>query len=488
MGAKILGIPNMMDPRWLTAIATSEASASMADDNMLTPEPSEFWRSASENPYDTMIRVQRAADESGVGYGNGLIRWWDALALVRANLSPSADVRIMCKTADGSGQYMDARYAAIELPPTAIEAFTNLTGVVGNIDEPISGALDGNRLTPTAPTSAWSLRLSFGTPADPPVAGARRQAFVVAVTLTNPIPAPQEAPRLTARLFESGIETRFLGTKHVTRYGVSYLTFPWDASLLAVADGSGVELVLNGSSTTSISFGTAAIQVEAVGWLVDDGQTISDNVLVDSGWITMPDGVDVDVSRNFDRFTPRYRDFAAFDLAVGALEFQELWVLVRDDGAPLDLTDLNSDLPDPNDAVLFSAPGYVEIGHIIVGQSLSLTYSPTFGPMLSAMDLSDKAYTEGGQTFGVARPALRVVELPLAAMLQAEAMMLYKRLVRHRGVLGPVLVALDPSNEVEGEETTVYCTLDEMPDVAAINAYDGNRSMRSATFRFVEKL
>lgn len=466
MGAKILGIPNMVDPRWLTATATSEASASMAGSNLMTPEPSEFWRSASNSPYATIVHLYRPAFGAAGTFGP-----LDGVALVGTNTSPGALWRVVHH--DGNTLSV---LGTQERAPVSIEDSFNLSGAVTDIDEPLSGGLDSAVIGPAVPLSGpWQARVRLADPSTSPVGV---QSFCGHFRLSGELVAAEVAPRVAAELWQGGVLIRSLGEKRVTKDGL-YLYWHFDAAELTDPSGADVDVKL---TATIAQVGMSQFRwttLDALAWLFDDGLATAAPEY-DSGWLTV-DPAPVGETGLDDPAGGTRRNLLHL-LSEPIDEGTMLWVLIRDD---------HSVAAAPGAAVLdlrTAAPGYVEVGAVVVGKAFAPTYSPSFGPTLSARDLSDKGFTEGGQTFGVARPVLRVVELPLQALTQAEAMLLYDRLALRRGLLGPVLVALDPANEAEREETTVYCTLDEMPSLDAINAYNGSESMRSAVFRFIEKL
>jgi hypothetical protein len=112
-----------------------------------------------------------------------------------------------------------------------------------------------------------------------------------------------------------------------------------------------------------------------------------------------------------------------------------------------------------------------------------------WGPMLGARDLSDKATTDGGQSYGVRRPVVRTLAVPLSWLTQDEAHALFDRLVLRRGMLAPVLISWDPEDSTEKVLTTFWATLTSAPTMEAISTFfSTGKSARRLAFQFEEYL
>lgn len=446
----------------IAKIATdSAASANLPAINLLTPEPSELWRSSSAAPWKC----------------GGLFNWqtasWpvvDSLALVGHNLRA------------GSGQFRFASFSTTtgltfqHLPPTSISGTTNVTGSYTDVDEDPTGTPDANWISPTAAGSTWIALFGFGAPTYDLAAGAGKQAFVAWVKRSGTPTEDFLSPFLTAQLYKSGVLVADLGGKYVTSDTGQWLIWTWDA-LADFADvtGADVEVRLvatNGASTFDVHLGVLDWYAETVG----DG---SSTLLDDSGWLNAVTELGVS---EFGSMRPIEVEPSATALYLLSAEIsaRRIYFYLRDDGAPagLSLAERQIELPD----------GYVQAGVLVAGTAWRPTYNFSFGDVMGPhVDLSAKTFADGGQTWGQKLARLRTLQLPLATLTQSEAAALLD-LIWRKGRLSPMLVSLIPDSATEAKHSTLWATIEEASAVAARAAFLAGQSVRGMSIKFVEYL
>lgn len=444
----------------IAKIGATSTSGSMSANNLLTPEPSEKWRSGSVAPWDT-----RLVFEWQTPSGPSL----NALALVGHNM------RL------GSGQYRFATFSTDNghtwqhIPPASSASAVNATGTYSDVDEDPEGAPDGNWITPTTPGSTWGIRFTFGSPTYSLVAGAGKQAFAVWAKASTAPSANWEAPHLTAQLYKSaGVFVKDLGGKYVTSATGQWLIWTWDADAdLNDLTGATTELRLiatTGASTRDVHVGVVDWWAETVG----DGTAV---VLSDSGWI---DAIaDLGVSE-FGSMRPIESEPSATALCLldAAVSPTTVRLYLRDDGAPagLFLNERQIETPDT----------YLEAGVLVLGTAWRPTYNFAWGDCIGPIiDLSEKSYSDGGQTWGQKKARLRTLLLPLENLTQSETHALLD-LVWRKGRLSPVLVSLFPDSAIEAKHSTLWATVDEVSATSARSAFINGQSLRGMSIKFVE--
>ena len=163
--------------------------------------------------------------------------------------------------------------------PDAILAQTNLTGVVGDIqDDPDSP--DANWLTASGNNVNTDVRTSFATPTGSPTVGADLQEFRAQVRQFDE--GQGGTPTSRCELWENGSLVRAGSNTSVPDGGI-VLSFPWDASELATADGSLVEVKVVGTKSGGSPGNRNTVEVGAVEWNV----AFSAGTNVDAGVVAM---------------------------------------------------------------------------------------------------------------------------------------------------------------------------------------------------------
>lgn len=434
-------------------LADSEVSASMAADNVLTEEPSEFWRTTGNGPNKTSALY-------GIGDGFLAVKA-GGLALIGHNFYRGTQARVVLINGGIDTNFLDR-------VPTAIEASTNRTGAVTTIDEGHNPG--GDFMTPTT-GSDWDVRLSFQDPASNPIAGASRQAFWAYIKLETAPPVGQVATTVKCELYESGVLKADLGTKVLNSAAVVGYCWSWNASLLSTASGADVECKLTFVGTGSATY---APKLDSLVWKYEDSDDVT-GATYDTGWVTYTPFTGSGIT-----FLPEVAGSgSAWFIPFGAnYTFQRAYVMLRVDHAPADWDPVEESPP--------AQPGYVQIGCAILGETWSPASDRDFGQLVSTKDYSSKSRTYGGQRFGARRFVQRILSLPMNWLTPAEAHTLFDRILWRHGILKPILVSILPGDSTEETHTTFLASLRNPENgMAATTTRVKSRAM---TIEFEEEL
>lgn len=417
MGNALLIPENLMAMPGATAVAGSEASASMAATNALTEAPSKFWRSTSQAP---------AYSYSYYGLPRGAFSV-SAIALVGHNLYRGDQYRFFTD----SGSIL-AGYTGYNPTGTVAGATTNTASTYADVDNG-EATPSATFATPSSPNLAWSLCLSFATPGVAPVAGADKQAFWVYVKAT---PTTSSYCTINCWLYESGVAVANLGTRSIASSTGQWLCFPWNASSLGTASGANVECYLY---MTKVSVGNY-VQVGSVVWACDALARTND-----SGWLTYSP-----FSGSGITYKPVVEGKGNVLLyQVGStINPGSIHVQLRLSQSPLDYSALTEVLPTP--------PGYAQIGCLVAGEAWQPTINMSYGKLAGVLDSSPRKRTYGGGMFGSRRPTRRVVSLALGHATTAEAHTILDRMLWRHGLMKPFVVSTMPDDATQGKATTLF--------------------------------
>lgn len=443
----IAAIPNILDGG--SSMIGQGTGVGVAGGSHNDQEPSSYSLATDALPNYATFQTKASRDES-VGYvaivGHNLDRargsYWRALTLNSA--TAPAD----------TSTYLQLLY------PTALEASSaGLNGTFSSVDDsPFASSVDfiGDNFD-------WHARFSFATPSSAPTTTADGQAFVLRF---GPVASALSA-RATVKLYEGGVEKATLldnvalcGTDGDTLNRI-VVVLPWSASLLSSADGSGVEIRIDGTSD---------IVCYSVLWVAcfDPG-----NGAVDSGWIALSDpatpasfgGTSPHVAGLQPQQTEYYALPATFDSMGGA--YRPLVVVSMLSGA-------NDDrLP--------------RLGVLAAGTAWSPPEGKNFTALsLQVNDLSKKTSTLGGQQLPSARNRQRIMTFTLPRLTRSEAQQLVTRIDWNKGTVGAFLVVLYPDDPTLKPLTTLWCTLDEgAPSPLVLSPVTvGGTSEDTVPFRF----
>lgn len=466
---KILGLPDVTTAGVMSVGGGAGASASLALSNILTEEPSEFWRSQGYEPANAYFF---AASKASIPYLSS------GVAIAGANLWPSTgQVRTVLANAQ-------LTFSALweDLVPTAIEASSNMAaGVVGSVDEGFTP--DGVTLGPSTTASDWSVRLSFGTPAvQPRNDGSTNVEEFRIFAMPNTAPdGPYNAPTVAVSLLEGGVLKRLLGRKALTNTAGQWLYFTWDVSELSTQTGADVEILLQ-FAAAGPNYG----KLDSVVWRSEpDLAFVNLTVESDSGWVPVDapaahPGI-TGVTSTFFSPIPQPNTAVLNDhSAIGdADSTRYVYVFLREDHSP--------DLMVYNRTTLRTvAPGFIEVGKLISGPIFSPEVNFDPGDFLGFEDLSSQQVTAGGQEFGSRRNIRRTGNVPLSWLTSAEIAFLIDRLILGRGVLSPVLLSMLPGDDDLGAVSTFYATLRNPETLIGYRNTDTYKN--SAILKFEEKL
>ena len=415
---------NLMALSQARVAAGSEASATMADDNLLTEEPSEFWRSTNNAPTSVVISAGLTDIDTTA----------NALAIIGHNLYRGDQYRVVVGATSPAG-------FAVVLPNETVSS-VNVTGPSTpdlHFDVDDGETFDGDWITPIVAATNWSIIFGFNAPGGTPTAGANLQAFCVYVKSATTPAHVEKAATLTCDLFFPGGFIRTLGTKSISASGGQLVFFPWDIDTLAAADVQ-VRLTCSGSAACYLSVGSAfwAAEYPAVqGGTSVGGTWATYNPFVGTGIAYLPEA--------------KGQGSAILVQFGSTLSFRHATLYIRSDHAPSDY--------DYTKEILPVVPGYVQIGVIIIGETWSPAHDIQNGPFIGARDASSKGRTYGGQSFGSRRFVQRILSMPLAILTPEEAHTLFDRVIWRHGILKKFFVALMPGDATEGKHTGFLASL-----------------------------
>jgi hypothetical protein len=442
---------NLMALSVAAAGAASQASSSMAASNLLTEEPSEYWRSAGVTPSHSYCYLYRA-DVASMRL--------NAVALVGHNFYNGDQYRIWTSsTLPGPLVTM--------YPPTG-----DVAGAISNTAVGYKGLEAGETLgtpgwagVPTVTANAWSYGCSFATPIQPG-SGADMQEFWIYVKKSSASNRP-DPPTVSAALWESGAIRLGLGTRTIQSSTGQWMCFSWNVASLALTTAANVELKL---TFTAAANGQYAL-LDRIFMSIDGYGSARAN---DSGWLTYSrtaSSIDYVPELWHTRQSLLYQPPAT-------VEDEYVVVQFRVNQSPLSWQIQNETLPTPQ--------GYVQLGCVVIGQSWSPGTDRGHGPYLGTIDLSSKGMTDGGQVFGSRKPVIRTLVWPLGVLSKQEEFTVMDRLLRRHGILKKFFVHLAPGDTYEGEIAGFMATLKNAEHTSSTTpATEGNRAL---TLEFVEAL
>lgn len=440
MGKLRILIPDIFGSQSAEAVATSEASASLADGNLLTPEPWQAWRSLTNYPADTCGYVHILGDP---------LFHLNAVAIAAANLSPGNAEVLFWGLASGGSAPPTPAFA--ELPFTAVAASSGMTNAIGEVNEG-SGATDSAYMTPTTVGSSYVI-FDFGTPAANPRTGDRRQCFWIRVRADQDTTGANayRRPTITASLYENVAGTPTwradLGTKAVHGTAAHLIFFSWDAINLATADGSNVQLRLDFAKVeTSVS-----PRVDS-GWWACESTELSALSGTDSGWrvvLANPPRMNEDLQTATDYSVEDAEPYSRLDYKFeGSVpeQFERLYFYIREDHCPKETDEAL------NRFLLTPPTGYVQVGKMLGGLWWSPKVNRAQGQFVSVEDPSEKFDDEGGGEWGTREEPRDVFRIVLDNLTASEAAWLKRRLLHQMGTLSEIYVELEPDTTLQGYE------------------------------------
>lgn len=153
------------------------------------------------------------------------------------------------------------------LVPSAIEALSNLTGSVGDVNNTISGS-DGVFLQGVDDGTDTVVRAEFPTPTGNPTVGADLQTFRIRCRRSTT--SGGNNPTLDVSLYENDSLVSSLQTGiSITSTSGQIVEVSWNASLLGSADGSQVEVHLVGNRSGGSPSSRRTVEFDEIEWLVE---------------------------------------------------------------------------------------------------------------------------------------------------------------------------------------------------------------------------
>lgn len=474
MGPIFLGLPNHTKEPYVTVSTAGTVGLEPTDmegEWLKTEEPSELARLTTLDPYLTQWKF----DSHGTPVS------LDGFSLVNHNIYPGGQVRFVSFLNSASLVQPSKKPAAV------MSATTNVTGVVGNVDEDISSP-DGLLVGPTTTTDYWEATFSFGTLTGTLKAESDMLAIVLrAQRKFNGAGAdnPYTYPGLFVYLNDTGSGIRRLGYRAVTNTATNgqILIFPFSKSdLLVDPTGAGISVIIGCTPGTSAS-GSSYGVLEALSLYYETVPIGDPTTLTDSGWIT------VQGNANPTPITPTRNIHHILSAPVDALGYT---IMLRGDQTRHYVDPPRSDGRIPVGYVPESPDTVVQAGVAPCGAAIKLSENLEVGQPLPGIDIESGAEgeTARGQSYGVDFYRMRKTESIELIVTRAELQELQEKLLWLRGNSGAVYIILQP-DDAPGYQWigSFWATLKSMSDPVWFG-YTGNppTPMYKVSVQFEERL
>lgn len=438
----IVGIPNQTSQSYTDVTTIDPATLEPADmpaSNLKNEEPSEIGRIKSLDP----SRGQWIFDTSFLPVTLG------GFAVENHNVTLGGQFRFLAGDVGGG-------LTPTKTPPQSIIASSNLTGVVGNVDEDVSSP-DGLILQPTTQGSTWTVTFQFtglsGTvdPGDDKLCFViRARRLFVGAGATNPTTLPKLTASIPAAASSSGLEIP-LGYRAVTNSnaGGQFFIFPFTKSDLLTVATPMVSLRFDPGLSAS---GSQYAVLDTVSLFYEKIDTPS--YTNDSGWITVPGDPRPAPAQPVKRI--HYFPETPWE---GMLDYT---VMVRSDQTqhdpPLTVNDWipASAITEPVD--------FIQAGVVVAGESYEIEQSQPLpdspGGVIGVTEVSAEAVV--GKTYSA--DAFRNLQFkrPIEMIVTRDQLLvLQDQLAFRRGRSGAFYVALEPGVELRYQLFTsawVVCT------------------------------
>lgn len=465
MGYGLIIPENLIALSGASVSSDSEASTSMSDQNLLTEEPSEFWRSTINDPTKTnsFLSPLRGALVTVVD---------PVIPIINHNLYRGDQFRVFLTDS-----------------PTTVTSPSDYSPVASIVDNCLGSYADIDNEWDTSVGSwitadsgeTWSIILKFSVVRGDLPTKTNDCSFWLCVKSTGtPSQSGRNNPIVAAELQSGNIDDqdfrKDLGTKTITSTTGQWVWFSFSrADLDAAAVDDNVFLKLSFSSRYLLS---AADTIAVLGHLrsvVLRTEALVGSVGADSGWLTYNPFVGSGIN-----YAPEVQGQPAYAYVKfsGSFTFRQALVMFRSDRTPGDFNPLTENHP--------AIDGYVQVGCMMLGGAWSPATDRGHGPYIGTVDLSSKGVTDGGQTFGSRRPVLRTLSWPLIVLSKSEGNTILDRLLWRNGTLKKYFVHLNPGDSVEDTHGGFLATLKASENVMSTTAAtEGNRSI---TLEFVEAL
>lgn len=441
----LLGAPNVL--LGASAFYDSTPAASMPISNLFNEEPSKLFRITEASTYFDKTWVTALCSAASPV---------DAVVWGNHNAATGATFRIMCYD-DGV-----SLYGCKAVTPDALVSSTNLTGVVGDIDDdPLSP--DVNNLGPTV--SGLDTMALVGFVVFPgghvPATGANSQCVLLNVYRNS---SSGTAPKVTVKIYESGVlrGSTSVTNQDVTSVGGEVIRAYWDGALLTDTTGASFEVRVEGTAGSVASVGIKAIR--PLMYYMSGTATL----LGDSGWQAVP--------------LPSSDPLWGSTLATEQLPMKNIHYVFGSQ-----LSGVLSIVITLRDAAN-SAP--MQAGYMIAGPKLTLTRDAVYGPVFQVVDPSTRGETAGGQFYGSSFRRKRRLFTTFSSLTSAEAVSLCERIDWLKGKTGAVFVSLFPDDTTLKQLTSALCVVEDLSELTAAPAVpsSGQTKIFSKSYTWLEKL
>lgn len=464
----LLGLPNYgAETFGVFGASGAPEPALMTSSKLKTEEPTELARMTTLDPIYTQWTFTTNSISVDVR----------GFSVVNHNFAPNTWYRILA--ANSAGLFSSQPSTA---PPTAIEASTNITGGVTNVDEAISSA-DGLIITPTVNTNMWSVRLSWGAFSPTPKITGNMSSVVINAKLVwvgSGATSPITAPSMIVELWEGGVFKSSLGQRAVNVSSANQiLIFPFDFSSLTATSGANLEIKVTsypGSSTSGSSYAT----MDTISIYYESSSV---SYSYDSGWIQLTDST----SNRYGPDDPvkllHYIPSSTWTIAVAKL-------LIRTDQANHDLITFGGGAGALT-AYTATPKSYIEAGVWCIGNGLVLSIGlQEHTPIGSLVEVTEVGVrTLAGNSYSADLFRERVSDPIDVVVTRDELVLLQNQLAWKRGKRGAFYVAMEPDlADVYQQFTAFWCTLESMSVPRQITYSSTGSNLYSVTLQFREKL
>lgn len=469
---RIFGLPDLLALPSSYAGAGSQASASMSAANLVTQEPSEFWRSTGYTPGESYIY---GYNQKPLIDGNLLYFSTASVGVASHNLWPqTGEYRVVLCGGGGPIAPSDVRQFLV---PTSTVSSTNVTGNHTAVDEGF-GASDSSVITPTNIALPWDITMGFDTPVTGVQDGNHKCAFYVKMRSSNDI-EPTNGVQTIITVYDGATIVRQV-IKNICRSAGQWVYVSFSKSELTDTTGAGVRIKIDSTPGTEYSECISVVwDCETEGALISHVNFAG----VAGEWTPVGNHIGIPITGAADYLVPDLVEGETFTWthteSIGSTAYVVVWF--REDHSPnLGTYQLT--------ALSFVPPGYIQVGKLLAG-TLPFEAEVNFenaGVIDSYQNLSTYRRTKGGQTYGSRQGTYRVFRLPLNMLKQSEQAWLKDRILRRRGAHGPVAVSLAPGDPLEESMLTMYANVrveESQPEWHAGDVYK-----RALTLVFEEKL
>lgn len=390
------------------------------------------------------------------------------IAVVNHNLVPGDQIRFV------ASQYLaqPTLYPLYSLAPTSIQASSNITGTVTNVDEPISSP-DGLVISPS-PSPASTMSMRFGWPSFSPSFPRTdvTACFTVRVKLSTLVGGSGSTfsyPTIACELWENGVQKAVLGMKAISYQAISafngyeVFNFPFGFSQLVNADGRNLECKITltpGHFPTSDQSGGGYfyVSMESITCYYDSASELVYNTIIsppgsaspvyDSGWLTYYESLLLDDSSPSVKVPQKNLHYFPLPVWAAVTSMAIMFRADRKISNPASFTQAGTAYI-PYGARIGGTSPNITVGCIPIGKCLTLVEGipkKSLSLFRVATTQSAGGSTIGGQSFGSDEFRRRVCDSVDIIASEQETELIQHNIAWTRGLSGAFYVAVDPDN------------------------------------------